>query len=115
MATKCLASCLGQQMEMIAHEAVGHDLDAGELGHAPEHPPQRLLFDLIEEHIAAASARHDMVTIGLQRSAPEDAPPAARPGTRAGIEAGFGIHADELFFDREGLRISRLSRFHGRG
>jgi hypothetical protein len=38
---------------------------------------------------------------------------AAGPGTCARIETGFGVDADELLFEREGLRISGLKRIHG--
>jgi hypothetical protein len=47
-----------------------------------------------------------MVAVGLKRPLAKNAPSAAGPGTRAGIETGFGVYANELLFEREGL-ISR--------
>ena len=70
---------LGEQMEMIAHEAVGHHLDTRELRHAPDHPAQRLFFHIIKEHLAAAGARHDMVAVRLQRPLAKNAMPPAGP------------------------------------
>ena len=104
---------LGQQVEMIAHEAVSHHLDARELRHAPDHAPQRLFLSVIKEHLAPTGARHHMVTIRLQRPLAQDAMPPTRPRPRAGIEPGFRIHADKLFFEWERLGIRGLGGLHG--
>jgi hypothetical protein len=103
---------LGEEVEVIAHEAVGHDLDAGELGHAPDDAAESFFLDFVEPDLTAAGTGHDVVAVGLQWSFAEDAAPPTGPRTRGRIEACFGIHADELLFEREGLRIRRLGGFH---
>ena len=56
---------LDEGMEMVAHDAVGDEADAAEIGHAPEHTTESLLFDVIQEDLAAAGAGHDVVGVRL--------------------------------------------------
>jgi hypothetical protein len=56
-----------------------------------------------------------MIAVGLQRPLAQNAPPATRPRTRARIEASFGVHTDELFFQRKLLRFRGLGRIHDDG
>jgi hypothetical protein len=85
----------GEEVEVVAHDAEGEEVDAGEVSEAVEDAAEGFFFGGVEEEVAAAGAGHDVVEVGGEGGGAEDAFTAAGPGTRRGEEGGFGVDGEE--------------------
>jgi hypothetical protein len=104
----------GEEVEVVAHDAVGEELNSAEIGDAQEDTAEGLLFGVIEEDVTAAGARHDVVEVGLEGEWAEDAFSATGPATaRRRIPGGFGVDGEEGVGVVRGLSFGGLRRFHG--
>jgi hypothetical protein len=104
----------GKEVEVVAHDAVGEELNSAKIGDAPEDTAEGLLFGVIEEDVTAAGARHDVVEVGLKGEGAEDAFAAPGPATaRRRIPGGFGVDGEEGVGVVRGLYFGGLRRFHG--
>jgi hypothetical protein len=103
----------GEEVEVIAHDAEGEEVDAAEVGDAVEDAAEGLFFGGVEEDVAAAGAGHDVVEVGLEGGGAEDAFAAAGPGPRGREEGGFGVDGEEGVWGGRvgGMRDGRC--FHG--
>lgn len=104
----------GEKVEVVAHDAVGEELNSAEIGDAPEDAAEGLLFGVIEEDVTAAGSGHHMVEVGLEGEWAEDAFSATGPATaRRRIPGGFGVDGEEGGGVVRGLSFGGLRRFHG--
>jgi hypothetical protein len=54
----------GEEVEVVAHDAEGEEVDAGEVCEAVEDAAEGFFFGGVEEEVAAAGAGHDVVEVG---------------------------------------------------